>query len=212
MWGTRTWASPGTFLRPPGAHAAHLQPGARPASRSPPRPWGLSRSASASQGLASAAPTAPPPSSPPGPHGFFQSELRSAARTLSAASCSESLEGSPRRVPTLCPKPILEDLRAQRRQSCTRGSDGKVVLGSPSPRPRLSSRRHHPVAPAMRPRHQHSHHHPLRAVSAPQDRAPALAHPGCPGTRTRDRSLLLRPLLTLRALRWKCILSPRRPR
>lgn len=127
---------------------------------------------------------------------------------FSAASCSESLEGSPRRVPTLCPKPILEDLRAQRRQSCTRAPDGKVVLGSPEPAAPLRSSRHHPLGPAdAAPAPALTPSSP-RAVSAPQDRAPALAHPGCPGTRTQRQEPPSSALLTLRALRWKCIPFP----
>lgn len=104
-------------------------PDARPAPCSPPRPWELSCSANVSRGLASAALPAPPPSSPPGTHGIFLSEFRSRAQTLSVASCSESLGGSLRRVPTCRPKPVPEDLRAQCRQRCTRGPDGEVVLG-----------------------------------------------------------------------------------
>ena len=116
-WGRPACGAPGTFLRPPHLHAAHRLTCAQlPALR--PGPWELSCSANVSQGLASAVLAAPPPSSPPGTHSIFLSEFRSRAQTLSIASCSEPLEGSPRRARTRRPKPIPEDLRAQCRQRC----------------------------------------------------------------------------------------------
>ena len=182
-------------------------PDARPAPGSPPGPWELSCSANVSRGLASAVLAAPPPCSPPGTHSIFLSEFRSRAQTLSIASFSEPLEGSPRWAPTRRPKPIPEDLRAQCRQRCTgaRPGGGPQPLSSRPPAEWPLSSPTGPTdmtpAPTLAPSS-------LRVVSAPRDRAPAPICPWCPGTRTRDRSLLPPPLLTLRALCSKGLLSP----